>query len=102
MSKTSGSEGNTLVALFPILYRSRQYQIGDKLPTNNPDMVNAWIEAGTAKWVDATEADTPSVPAAKAVPKTAEPGLGGQTSAGTETDGDDLVGKVPKTSRRKK
>ena len=48
-----GDEEKSFVALRSILYLSRQYAAGDTLPTNNPDMVSAWIEAGSAAWVDA-------------------------------------------------
>ena len=67
---------------------------------NDPDMVAAWIEAGTAEWTDGEEGEAEE--AAKAVPKTAKPGRTGQASSGSETDGDDLVGKVPQTKQRKK
>lgn len=100
MSSTNSGEGTTLVALYPILYHSHQYKVGEELPANDASMVAAWLEAGTAKWVDGEDSD--SEKAAKAVPKTAEPGRTGQASTGTETDGDDLVGKVPKTKQRKK
>ena len=99
MSNANSGEGNTLVALYPILYHSHQYKIGEELPVNDADMVAAWIEAGTAKW---TDGDEPEPEAVKAVPKTAEPGRTGQASSGSETDGDDLVGKVPKTKQRRK
>lgn len=94
----NGGDGVTLIALYPILYHAHQYKIGDELPVNDASMVSAWINAGTAKWKDATEDESKAV---KAVPKTAEPGRSGK-AVSTETDGDDLVGKVPKTKARKK
>lgn len=99
MSKANSGEGSTLVALYPILYHSHQYKIGDELPTNDTEMVSAWLEAGTAEWMDG-EKPEPTEPA-KAVPKTAEPGRTGE-AVSSESDGDDLVGKVPKTKQRKK
>ncbi len=39
-----------LTALRPILYLARQYKAGDSLPVNNTEMVEAWIEAGSAEW----------------------------------------------------
>lgn len=39
-----------LTALRPILYLARQYKVGDPLPVNNTEMVEAWIEAGSAEW----------------------------------------------------
>ncbi|OYO76213.1 hypothetical protein C8E03_110116 [Lachnotalea glycerini] len=39
-----------LIALYPILFESHQYQVGDILPAHSEAMVKAWLEAGTAKW----------------------------------------------------
>lgn len=86
-----------LVAMYPILYQSRQYKVGEILPANNHDMVEAWLEAGTAKWI-ADETNNK----AKAQPRTAEPGQPGEAVASESEDGDNLVGKVPKTSGRRK
>lgn len=98
MAKSNESnEVKTLVAAYPILYHTHQYAIGDELPVNDVAMVEAWIEAGTAVWSDGEEEEKPP----KAVPKTAEPGLPGK-AVSSETDGEDLVGKVPKTPARKK
>ena len=41
---------NRLIALYPILYHSTQYKVGEELPANNPEMLEAWIKAGTAGW----------------------------------------------------
>ena len=82
-----------LIAVHPILYRSRQYWVGQELPADDAGMVQAWIEAGTAAWVGP---DTPKPPKAK--PAAAEPGLTGESPNG-ETD-ENLVGKVPKTPAR--
>ena len=79
-----------LIAVYPILYRSRQYWVGEELPADDAGMVQAWIEAGTAAWV---EPDTQKPPKAK--PAAAEAGLAGESQNG-ETD-ENLVGKVPKT-----
>ena len=51
-----------LIAAYPILYRSRQYWVGEELPADDAGMVQAWIEAGTAAWVDP---DTQKPPKAK-------------------------------------
>lgn len=87
-----------LVAKTTILYESKLYGVGEKLPTNNPQIVEAWLSAGTAVWKDAEEVTTP----VKAVAQTAEPGLPGKAVASESEDGVDLVGKVPKTAARKK
>ena len=82
-----------LIAVHPILYRSRQYWVGQELPADDAGMVQAWIEAGTAAWVGP---DAPKPPKAK--PAAAEPRLTGESPNG-ETD-ENLVGKVPKTPAR--
>lgn len=87
-----------LIAIYPILYRSHQYEIGEELPADDSEMVQAWLDAKTAIW----QGDTSQV---KAKPVTAQAGLAGQSPNG-EAD-ENLVGRVPKTparstSRRKK
>ena len=82
-----------LIAVYPILYRSRQYWVGEELPADDAGMVQAWIEAGTAAWV---EPDTQKPPKAK--PAAAEAGLAGESQNG-ETD-ENLGGKGPKTPTR--
>ena len=39
-----------LTALRPILYLARQYKVGESLPANDAEMVEAWIAAGSAEW----------------------------------------------------
>ena len=39
-----------LIALYPILYEAKQYNIGDELPVNNNKMTEKWISAETAVW----------------------------------------------------
>ncbi len=85
----------SLTAICPILYLSHQYKVGEELPANDPGMVEAWTAAGTAAWLPVKE------PAAKAKPRTAEPGLPGQAAFSESEDGDNLAGKIPKTSARK-
>lgn len=88
-----------LIAKATILYESKLYGIGEELPTNNPQFVEAWLSAGTAVWKD-DEVETKAP--VKAVAQTAEPGLPGQALASESEDGEDLVGKIPKTAARKK
>lgn len=88
----SGSK--ELVAVYPILFLSHQYNVGDALPANYPDMVDAWLKAGTAVW------KTEQASAAKAKPATAEPGLAGE--AVSSESAENLAGKVPATQKRKK
>lgn len=49
----SDEEEKIFVALYPILYHSHIYEVGDTLPTNDAEMMAAWIESGTAEWVGA-------------------------------------------------
>lgn len=93
--ETEEDGSKVLVAVYPILFLSHQYKVGELLPTNYPDMVEAWLAAGTAVW-----ADSEAPKAVKASPKTAEPGLPGVAVASESED--NLVGKVPKTAARKK
>lgn len=80
-----------LIAIYPILYRSHQYEVGEELPADDPEMVQAWLDAKTAVWQeDQTKA--------KARPVTAEAGLAGQSPNG-EAD-ENLVGRIPKTQAR--
>lgn len=78
--KEPEDEKMVLVAVYPILYESHQYKVGDKLPASNAEMVEAWIEAETAKFI----AEKPK----KAAPASAQAGVEG--SEGTSTDGKPL------------
>lgn len=88
---------STLIATYPVLYRSRQYRIGDQLPTDDPAMVKAWIEAKSAAWKNEDEGGQPEKPKTKARRATAEPGIEGRSDSGPV-----LQGKVPKTPGRSK
>lgn len=83
-----------LVAIYPILYRSRQYEVGESLPADDAAMVQAWLDAKTAVWQEE------KTPKGKAKSVTAQAGLAGQSLNG-ETD-DNVVGRVPKTPTRSK
>lgn len=85
-----------LTAVYPILYLSHQYKVGDALPASDPDMVEAWLCAGTAVWMPIPQ-ESP-----RAKPRTAEPGLPGQAVSSEAEDGDNLAGKVPRTNARKR
>lgn len=87
-----------LIAQQYILFESKMYAPGEKLPVKNPDMVQAWLDAGTAVYVD----DEEKKPTAKATPRTAEPGLAGVAVSSEAEDGENLVGKTPKTASRAK
>ena len=85
-----------LIAKQSILFESKLYSPGAELPTKNADMVKAWLDAGTAVWVE----DETNNTKAKARPKTAEPGLPGDVVVSESENGDNLAGKVPKTAKR--
>lgn len=87
-----------LTAKQDILFESKIYAPGEELPTKSETMVKAWLEAGTAVWID----DESKIKAPKASPKTAEAGLPGVAVASESEDGDNLSGKVPKTAARSK
>ena len=82
-----------LIAMCSVLYRSIQYRAGDALPADNGVMVNAWIDAGSAKWVE----DEEPKKAAKAKAKTATPGRTGKSNDG---DKDALAGKLPEGRKK--
>lgn len=84
-----------LIALRPVLYLSKQYSAGDSLPVNNPVMVDAWIKADSARWVDEDAGESPQKPKTKAKMATAEPGIEGCSDGGPV-----LQGKVPKRPGR--
>ncbi len=86
----------TLRAMLPVLYRSRQYEVGSALPADDQATVTAWLEAGSARWIEDEDATAPMKPKAK--PKTAKSGLPGNSSDG---DLNALVGRIPEEPRRK-
>ena len=75
-----------LVATYPILYRSHQYEVGDSLPADD--------DAGTAVWSEGKQEK------AKATPATATAGLAGESKNGETPE--NVVGRVPKTPTRSK
>lgn len=83
-----------LVATYPILYRSNQYEVGDSLPADDESMVQAWLDAGTAVWSEGKQEK------AKATPATATAGLAGESKNGETPE--NVVGRVPKTPTRSK
>lgn len=85
----------TLRAMRPILYRSTQYREGDALPADHEPTVAAWLEAGSAKWIDD---EGLSKKAPKAKPVTAPPG---QTGLSSDGDPDARVGHLPDKPSRK-
>ena len=87
-------EKKVCIAQTYILYNSKQYKPGDELPANDPEMLAAWLEAGTAKWVDETDVST-----MKAQSATALAGMYGTAVSSDSVDGEDLVGliTVPET-----
>lgn len=77
-----------LIAVYPILFRSKQYKPGDILPADDSKMVQAWIGANTAEW---QEIEKISLPKARMV--TAPSGLVGDI---IPPNGRELVGRVSK------
>ena len=59
----------TLTALRPILLDNTQYERGDALPANNPDLVEAWIECGSAEYRrQRGQARKPGAPESRSLP----------------------------------
>ena len=87
-------QAKILTAKTYILYNSHQYKPGEQLPANNPDMMKAWLEAGTAAWVDFHKVSV------KAIPATVLGGISGTAACSESEDGENLAGRVPKTSAR--
>ena len=63
-----------LIAKRPILHLAKLYHVGDELPTSDPVMLDAWLEAGSAEWqkdpaeevpVDKQQEEDQEVPADK-------------------------------------
>lgn len=88
---------SVLIAQTYILYNSKHYKPGDVLPANDPDMLAAWIEAGTADWVDARELEHEKV-----IPVTAVAGIYGSSTSSDSDNGENLVGRVPANASRSK
>lgn len=82
-----------LIATHPILYQSTQYEVGQSLPAYDPDMVQAWLDAGTAVWKEDEQQA-----GAKAKPAAATAGLAGESKNGETAE--NVVGRVPKTPAR--
>lgn len=75
-----------LIAVLPILFESHLYNPGDKVPTHNLEMVNAWIACGSAVW-KAPDADKKII--AKLASATA-----GLTGSAVPSSEEDLAGKL--------
>ena len=78
-------EKKVCIAQAYILYNSTQYKPGDVLPANDPEMLAAWLEAGTAKWLDETVVNS-----MKAQSVTALAGMYGTAVSSDSEDGEDL------------
>lgn len=87
-----------LIAQQHILFESKIYAPEDEMPTHNQEMVNAWLDAKTAVYVNYEEMKI----SAEACSRTAVPGLAGDAPISESEDGDNVVGRVPNTKARKK
>lgn len=81
-----------LIAVLPILFESHLYNPGDKVPTHNLEMVDAWIACGSTVW-KAPDADKKII----AKPASATAGLTGSAVPSHE---EDLAGKLPASPAR--
>lgn len=109
-----------ITAKIPILYKGKQYSVGETLPTDNELMNSLWIEAGSVKVeedvneleMEVSEEDNKeneedskntqeeSIEAPKAKPVTAQAGLTGE-AINSETE-ENMIGRLPKTASRAK
>ena len=78
-----------LIAQRDILHKNKYYQPGEKLPYDD-EYVDAWINAGSAKWLDELPVDT--FPKAKRV--CAHPGV--EVIAINGKSQINLEGRIPK------
>lgn len=85
-----------LIAKAPILFESKLYEVGSELPTNNPQIVDAWLEAKTAVWIG----DVPVENSVKVRQEANESGLAEKALISESETGEDLAGKVPKVTAR--
>lgn len=85
-----------LVALDFIQAGFQRFNPGDILPSDNSELVSAWVESGSAIWRDG---ELPVWTSAKRA--AAGPGLPG-IAVGGELTGDDLAGKIPMTEQRRR
>lgn len=87
-----------LKAVRPVLYASTMYEAGEVLPATDEALVAAWVECGSAEWID--DEDAQEITARpKAKPAAA---LAGVTGKATPSHGpeEDLVGRVPAPKTR--
>lgn len=84
-----------LVAVSPILFQSKQYLPGDRLPEDS-DFVEAWARAGSAVWKN-EDGSRPAVVKAEPV------ALSGLVGDAVNSDShENLVGRVPPTEKRRR
>ena len=86
-----------LVAVYPILYGARQYEVGDELPLQSQTMVDAWLKAGTAERLEDGQEQKKPAKRPKARMATARPGQIGISTTGNE---EDLAGRIPDSPER--
>lgn len=69
-----------LVAVSPILFQSKQYLPGDRLPEDS-DFAEAWVRAGSAVWKNED---------------------GSRPAAVNSDSHENLIGRVPQTEKRRR
>ena len=83
-----------LIAKEPILHENTQYEPGDMLPQSDKGYVNAWLEAGSARWAEIDDFIPAEARKPKAQMVTAKAGQTGIASPSTGQE-NDLAGRVP-------
>lgn len=90
--------GEVLKATRLILYRGRLYDAGDELPADDQHDVEEWLKFKSAAWLPVNPERGMT-----AKPVSAVPGRDGLIANGQkDIDGNNLVGRVPKTAARNK
>lgn len=100
-----------LVTVIPVLYRGKQFNVGETLPTDDEDMNTAWLEAGSAKWIGKeaeNKQDSDHEKAEKPVKKKTSKAkqaaaLEGNTGEAVNSTAEiNQVGRIPEAEERKK
>lgn len=77
-----------LIAKIPILYQGRMYAEGEALPAYDPQMVDAWVRAGSAELTDTAKPKDPPADDQSAA-QDGQNNTGAQDDQSGEPDGED-------------
>lgn len=83
-----------LIATTELIFRNTIYTPFDVLPTDDTGWIDAWLKAGSAKWVDEIPEKLKKRPQ-----NSGQPGLTGIAHPSISPD-EDMVGRVPDRYKR--